>query len=172
MNLLTEDECREWLSRRIQEPFAGSAVEEAYRCSITYMIPSDSGRKTALARALSSVLNVEGEGLLWITGWSVFPSSENMALFLGYRRLVGDERSVHAAPGHLFAQGDLQTVECLLDLILYFFWDSDVFDSRSLWLRVSHDESVTINARDQEALGSVEEVLSEYGLRELSRSTY
>jgi hypothetical protein len=150
MKLIAEERCRAWLSERLGQSFDWTAVESAYPCSVTYMIPSDSGRKTALARALSTVIDCGGEGLLWITEWGVFPSSENMALFLGYRRSLGDDRSVHAAPGHLFVGHDLQMVECLLDLVLYFFWDANVFDSRSLWLRVTHDESVTVYARDIE----------------------
>lgn len=140
MKIVTEDECLSWLSTRLHEPFEWRIAARTYRERITYRVPGDAGRKTALARALAGVLAPDSEGLLWITEWGVFPSSENMPLFLGYRHSLGEERSVYAAPGHVFEEADLQVVECLLALILYFSWDASVFDAGSLWLQVSHDE--------------------------------
>lgn len=169
MKIISKQDCQAWLSGRFQEAFDWNVAKRAYGYSVTYMIPTDSGKKTALARALSAAIDSSGEGLLWITEWSVFPSSENIPLFLGYRRSLGDDRPLSAAPGHVFVGQDLETVECLLDLILYFFWDVNLFDSRSLWLHVSHDEVVTVHASNKETLCSVEEILLSFELTELSR---
>lgn len=171
MKIISEVRCQAWLSELFRESFDWDVAERTYSYSVTYAIPSDSGRKTALARALSAAIDCAGEGLLWITEWGVFPSSENMPLFLGYRHSLGGDRSVSAAPGHLFTAQDLQAVECLLGLALYFFWDASVFASRSLWLQVSHDEVLSVHARDAETLTLVETVLSPYDLKELSRAT-
>lgn len=170
MRIISEDDCRTWLSEKLHGSFDWNEAERVYGNSVTYLIPSDTGKKTALARALSTMVGGSGHSLLWITEWSVFPSSENMALFMGYRHSFGDERSVYAAPGHLFEAQDVQQVECLLDLILYFFWDASVFDAGSVWLRLSHDEVFSIRAKDLAALKSCEEALSRYQLKELSRS--
>lgn len=171
MNIIPEDRCKEWLSAVMQEPFDADVLGRVYGNSVTYLIPSDTGKKTALARALSALVGSSRGGLLWITEWGVFPSSENMALFLGFRRSLGEERSVYAAPGHLFVEADLERVECLLDLVLYFFWDASIFDGSSIWLQLSHDEVFTLNARDQNSLRVCEEALSRYELKELSRRT-
>jgi hypothetical protein len=170
MKIISEEDCHAWVSQKQGRSFDWGMVDHAFPWNITYLIPSDSGRKTALARALSAVLDCSGEGLLWITEWSVYPSSENMSLFIGYRRSLGEHRSVSAAPGHVFVEDDLEAAECLLDLILYFFWDANVFDSRSLWLQFSHDEYVSVHAKDQETLRSVEKLLSDFELKELSRT--
>lgn len=168
MKIVTEGECLAWLSKRLDEPFQWTSAERTYRESIAYLIPGDAGRKTALARALTGMLDPAGEGLLWITDWGVFPSSENVPLFIGYRRSLGEQRSVHAAPGHVFGEQDTEAVECLLDLILYFSWDASVFDANALWLRISHDEVISIFAKDRESLRAAEEVLSRHELKELS----
>ena len=172
MKIITRQDCQTWLSDEFQEAFDWNVAKRAYSYSVTYTIPSDAGRKTALARALSASIDSSGECLLWVTEWSVFPSSENMALFLGYRRSLGDERSLPAAAGHVFEEQDLEGVECLLDLILYFFWDAHVFDSRSLWLHVSHDEVITVHTKDKETLHSIEELLLSFELTELARATW
>jgi len=122
-----------------------------------------------LARALSTLVDCSSEALLWITEWGVFPSSENMALFDGYRRSLGEERSLHEAPGHLFHASDLQELECLLDLAIYFFWDASVF-AASVWLRVSHDEILSIHAKDELSLAIFEEPLRHYELKQLART--
>ena len=171
MKIITRQDCQTWLSDRFQEAFDWNVAKREYGYSVAYTIPHDSGRKTALARALRASIDCSGRSLLWVTEWSAFPSSENMALFLGYRRSLGDERSLPAAAGHVFVEQDLEAVECLLDLIFYFFWDAHVFDSRSLWLHVSHDEVITVHTRDKETLRSIEELLLSSELTELSRAT-
>src|ERR1700755_7937 len=84
------------------------------------------------------------DGCMWITGWGVFPSSENMALFDAYRRSIGETRPLQAAPGHLVQEGDDEKLECLLDLSLYFFWDVSLFDGATLRIALSHDEVLTV----------------------------
>ena len=171
MRIVTKKKSESWASARSEEPFTWPAMERVYCHNVTYLLPNDAGRKTALARALSSLLDTTGEGLFWITGWGIFPSCENMALFDGYRRSLREERSLNVAPGHMFEGSDLREVECLFDLVLYFFWDASVFDSHFIWLRISHDEVLTINARNREALASWQESLAAFELKELSSST-
>ncbi len=171
MRIVSEADSRAWLFGRWREPFTWPAAQRLYGCSVTYLLPADTGRKTALARALSASIDRSGEGLLWITEWGVFPSSQNMALFDGYRRSLGDDRPLHVAPGHLFQERDSQEVECLLDLVLYFFWDASLFDAGTTWLRFSHDEVFSVNATDEASLRAYEDGLALYELKQVSRTT-
>jgi hypothetical protein len=166
MKIIDRDGCTSWLSATLREPFDWDVARRHYDCSVAYLLPREAGRKTALARGLSSLLTT-GAGLLWVTEWSVYPSSENMPLFLGYRRSLGEERTLHSAPGHLFEDGDFQVVECLIALGLYFCWDLHVFDGDSLWLHISHDEVIAAHASDQQVLASADELLSLYSLDRL-----
>lgn len=151
----------------LDEPFSWLAVEQHYAWRVTYLMPTDAGRKTALARELSALIDSRGEGLLWITEWGVFPSSENMSLFEGYRRSLHDERSLRAAPGHVFRESDLRELECVLDMVLYFSWDASVFGAGATWLRISHDELFSVNAINGTELRQWQESLAEFELKEL-----
>lgn len=171
MRIISEAECHSWVSAKLQEPFSWPGVERRHSHSVTYLLPTDVGKKTALARALTALVGRPGEGLLWITEWGVFPSCENMALFDGYRRSLRDERTVRAAPGHVFRESDLPELECLLDLVLYFFWDATVFDAGSIWLRISHDEVFSVHARERTVVTAWKENLARFELKELSSRT-
>lgn len=171
MRIISETECESWVSEKLQEPFSWDVLERRHSHSVTYLLPSDAGRKTALARALTASLELPGEGLLWITEWGVFPSCENMALFDGYRRSLRDERSVRSAPGHVFRQTDRREVECLLDLVLYFFWDASIVAAGSMWLQISHDELFSIHASDRMSLQLWQENIARFELKELSSGT-
>jgi hypothetical protein len=154
---------------RMRQPFAWSSVERLYSCGVTYGLPSDAGRRTAIARAVSALVDCSSENLFWITEWGVFPSSENMALFYGYRSSLSERRRIHESPGHIFEEGDRQSFECLLDLTLYFFWDANIFDAGGVWVRLSHDEVLSINAKNESTIRSWTEDLRGYGLEELTR---
>lgn len=170
MRIISKSESHSWIAGTFHEPFSWHAVESRYVCNATYLVPTDAGRKTALARTLVTLLDSRSEGLLWITGWGVFPSSENMTLFQGYRQTLQDERSLSAAPGHVFGGSDLNELECVLALVLYFSWDASVFDAGATWLRLSHDEVLSVSTTDRETLGRWRENLLEFELEELSAS--
>ena len=169
MKIISADDCVAWLSATWCEPFAWPAAVRLYPCTITFKLPIDTGRKTALARGLTSLLTRDA-GLLWFTEWSVFPSSENMVLFQGYRRSLGEERPLSAAPGHLFGEGDLEAVECLVAMSLYFYWDLHGFAGDALWLHISHDEVIMAHARDRTILKPVAEFIRLYELERLSEA--
>lgn len=171
MKIVAENECHAWITERLREPFSWVAMTRAYSYSASYLVPNDAGKKTALARELISSIDSSGEGLLWVTEWGVFPSCENMALFDGYRRSLREERPLRAAPGHVFEDADVREMECVLDLALYFFWDVSVIDAGASWLRISHDEVVTISAQDSAVLLSWRDSLANFDLKELSNPT-
>lgn len=164
MRIVTESECEAWIGRQSQGAFSWASLERRYSHVATYLTPVDTGRKTALARMLSSVANGSGESLLWIRQWGVFPSSENMALFEAYRRSLSEHRALAVAPGHVFQNSDLEAMECVLALVLYFFWDASLFAGADVWLRFSHDEVFSIHARDKAVLTEWQEVVAPFEL--------
>jgi hypothetical protein len=93
-------------------------------------------------------LDVGDTGLLWVTDWSIFPSSENMLLFDTFRRAHGESRRIDEAPGHLFDRADKSTIECLIDLGLYFYWDLSIFDGRGTFIRIDHDDLLLVNTAE------------------------
>lgn len=169
MKIVSQIECHEWLREKLRKDFAWHVVEHHYAYGLTYQMPVDTGKKTALARLLSAGIDATETGLLWITGWGIFPSSENMALFDRYRESMGERRSIGTAPGHLFGKSDVVAIECLLDLSLYFYWDTSLFDARGIWIKTSHDEYVSVNAIDAVRLKDFEDSLSRLKLTRLAR---
>ena len=118
MKTISEAGCEAWLVGRLHSAFRWESVEVRHSHTATYSMPRDTGRKTALARTFSALADGPGEGLLWITEWGIFPSSENMTLFEGYRRSLNENRNLASAPGHLFGAAYIEQVESLLDLAL------------------------------------------------------
>lgn len=168
MRTTTYEEAAEWVTARgIGAPFNRGKAERFYAHRVSYALPTDVGRRTALGRALATFVEDTTAGLLWITEWGVFPSAENMPLFDGYRRSLGETRPLHEAPAHLFDRNDRQEVVCLLDLALYFFWDASIFDDDRLCIRLSHDEYVTVYARDEPSLAACRELFEHYRLQKL-----
>ncbi len=165
MKILSNEDGLVWLARNYQIE-EGSSLSSFFGHSVAYLIPADSGRKTAIARALRASVGNASEGLLWITGWGVWPSSENMNLFDGYRKSLGEHRSLQDAPFHLFTGSNSVELECLLDLILYFFWDAILIDgSHTSAFRISHDEYIEAHARDNATLSFGTDVLESAGLQ-------
>jgi hypothetical protein len=151
MKVISEEKCQEWLKDKLASSFSWEAVKAAYSYCISYQLPSDTGKKTVLGRVLIGCMAKAELGLFWINGWGIFPSSENMLLFDGYRKSLGESRSIHEAPGHIFNQKDLQNIECLFDLALYFYWDSSLFDE-NIVLRTSHDEYFVVYSKNKEQI--------------------
>jgi hypothetical protein len=94
MRFLSFSECVNWCSeRRISTPTGdrshAPAIEEPefYFADLPYDI--DSGRKVACAEHLYSLVEPSPETLLWLTAWSVWPSSQHMPLFDRFRQSLG-----------------------------------------------------------------------------------
>lgn len=175
MRIVSEMECWDWLKakfgmERIEQgmhsAFPYRELKAVYPHCASYSLPIDTGKKTCIARELVALIGASEPGLFWITDWSVFPSCQNMALFEGYRKSLGETRSVGDAPGHVFDASDLKSIECLLDLALYFYWDASLFDGEgNIVLRTSHDECFDIYAKDKERLATIQSDLEIFDLR-------
>lgn len=171
MKILSEQECQEWLENKVGRGSTWNTAGTDYASCIIYQLPIDTGKKTALARAMSHCIDTSQLGLFWITTWGIFPSSQNMALFDGYRKSLGENRPIHAAPGHVFGESDLQQLECLLGLALYFYWDASLFDGAgTIVLRASHDEFISIHARDEARLSLFQSNLESLNLKRMNKA--
>jgi hypothetical protein len=172
MKVISKPECADWLKANIASDFTVEKVEEEYPFGVAYLQPSDTGKKTALGRTLVGLLHVKSPGLFWITATGIWPTSENMALFDGYRESFGENRPLHAAPGHVFSGSDLKQVECLLDLALYFYWDSVLFEvPTGIAVKTSHDEYISVRAKDRDRLSQIERALIDFELEQLNPSS-
>lgn len=107
----------------------------------TYALPKDSGFKVALARRLVNMLLERGPLLFWITGWGVWPSSEQPDVFYRYRLSLGESRHLNEAPVHLSEPGDEEVLISLLCIALCFVWGFEIVSlDQRVGVTVSHDE--------------------------------
>jgi hypothetical protein len=136
----------------------------------TYSIPRDAGRKTALSRVFAYLLLRKSSVCVYVTGWGVWGSSENLDLFYGYRRSFGENRPLIEAPVHLFERTEEDTFVSILCMVFYFFWDAWVFDVEGKALvRISHDEWLEVRADDDEAIKEFVAELEKYEMPLLAR---
>jgi hypothetical protein len=147
VKILTSPECEEWLASRYGSSELDDALAQRFRDPRVFQLPAGVHRRTAVAHALVEALDPTAPGLLWITAWGIFPGAENLALFDGYRRSLGENRPLHEAPGHVFDGASIEEIECILDLSLYFFWDATLL-AEGTAARISHDEWIELRADD------------------------
>lgn len=145
MLFLTKDQCRRWASDHKYPPGeqANSVLADGppFLCQ-TFAIPSDAGARVALAREIwAGVGSGQPEALLWVTDWSVWPSSEHMPLADAMRRGFGEDRPLHVAPGCLVRLGEDEQALSVLVMAVLFLWDCWVLSptgKRAAFF--SHDE--------------------------------
>jgi hypothetical protein len=84
---------------------------------------------------------------------------------------LGESRLLIDAPGHIFAEADLERLEPLLGLSLYFYWDASLFDgSGALMVRWDHHEWLSIYAKGEDRLQQAIEKLGRYDLKEVDEA--
>jgi hypothetical protein len=93
--------------------------------SVRYFdIPQDPGVRVEVVRDLwQRIGSGKPETLIWVTDWSVWPSSEHMPLALGFRRGLGEERALKAAPACLARLAEDDDALSMLVLAILFLWD-------------------------------------------------
>jgi len=168
MKVFSQKECQEWLNTKFSGDSSWEVVKINYPHNLTFKLPVDTGKKTALAHLLISFFGAKQQGLFWITQWGVFPSSENMALFDGYRKSLGETRAVGDAPGHVFDESDLPKIECLVELALYFYWDAIIFEGVEVAVKISHDECLSIYVRDKVLLHEFENTFARLKIEQVA----
>jgi hypothetical protein len=156
MRFLSFSECVNWCSERgISTPTGdhshAPAIEEPefHFADLPYDI--DSGRKVACAEHLYSLVEPSPETLLWLTAWSVWPSSQHMPLFDRFRQSLGEFRPLIEAPGHLVTAADADDARSIIAVSLLFLWDCfGISASGREAFKVSHDEYCWFASRDSE----------------------
>jgi hypothetical protein len=111
--------------------------------------PTDSGKKVCLARQLVAFVASEGESLLLLDDWRVWPSSQHLPLLTRLREALGEQRPLIEAPGHLVDAADADDAVSLVAMSLLFFWDCYGLSATGRdGFYVSHDEYCRVVSRD------------------------
>jgi hypothetical protein len=169
MKILTKENASEMLGGEMLDTFVSQLSSRLRLVGDTYSIPPDSGRKTALSRLLAYLLLRSPDVCIYVSGWGVWGSSENLDLFYGYRRSFGENRTLMEAPVHLFERSEEGTFVSILCMALYFVWDAWVFDTEGkVLVRISHDEWLEVRANDEDARKELASELEKYGMSVLT----
>jgi hypothetical protein len=170
MRILTKENARELLSGEAVDTFISQLLSRLRLVRGPYSIPPDSGAKTALSRLFADLLLRDSSVCVYVSGWSVWPSSENLDLFYGYRRSIGETRNLVEAPVHIFEATEDAALVSILSMVFYFVWDAWVFDVKGkLLVRISHDEWVEVRADEDEAINEFATEFEKYGMTLLAR---
>jgi hypothetical protein len=163
MKFLTKKQSEDWLKSFNLNYFKDNLwISEA---RTDFLIPSDSGKKTAIARLIATSFCEDAEGLLLITDWSIWPSSENLELFRLIRLALGESTSLNETPGHCFASNDRASLECFLDIILYYNWDAMIFTSpKKMTCKLTNDDLILIDNNSGQCSNLIEDIKNLLGL--------
>lgn len=160
MQMIDESQTILWLAKGGIVDANGRPSLAAFVEVLNSAVPPDSGRKTALGRAVASVFTDDDEAMLWINEYGIWPSSEDRFLYEGFRRSLHEESPLHVKPGHLFSRDELAAVASLVALVLYFVWGAILYSpARALVIKISHDECISVFARSGTAVSDVVEML-------------
>ena len=166
MQFLTKEQCVAWVSKEgfdLGETPNYRDLEKVGVHKIRFATPSDAGARVALARTLWNSLGARSEGLVWVTEWGVWPSSEHMPLYTALRRAFGDKRPLIEAPGHLFQLGEDDNGLSFFLVAALFFWDVYLLraggDSAAF---LSHDEFCIVVSHDASEGAEMEKRLASF----------
>lgn len=153
MRIIDKEKTKNWLSsRRLLDPEGSLSLSGFFKIG-SYRIPPDSGKKTILSRIIASFFELEGESLLWINEYGIWPSCEDWTLFEGFRKSLGEHSSLFEKPGHIFSKQDLDFVSSFIAMTLYFCWGAIIVSTnKSLLVRISHDEMLDIYSKDEKVV--------------------
>jgi hypothetical protein len=163
MRIIGKEDTVRWLSAKGVSVWNDIPSFRKFYKALNSQIPADSGRKTAIGRALASHFNTADESLLWIHEFGIWPSSEDPNLFERFRQSLGEPRPLFDAPGHIFTQTDLKDVASLLSLVLYFIWGAVLYcPTKGLGIEIDHDEFITIFVMNKNDASKISEELKNY----------
>jgi len=146
MKIINKIQVIDWLSGRNILCGNNSLSIPDFAILHSFKIASDSGTKTNISRAIGAfVANCSCESLLWINEYGIWPSCEDANLFNGFRRSLGENEPVYIKPGHLFRIEDIDNIQSIIAMILYFVWGAFIVtESKDIVIRISHDEYIDI----------------------------
>jgi hypothetical protein len=101
LRFLTADECTEWCTQRGIR-LGSDGHPERYPSGagelVRFAFPDAPGPLPWLCRFVSECLKPRHECLLWVQGFGIFPSSENLHLYYWLRQSYGDLRLLREGP--------------------------------------------------------------------------
>jgi hypothetical protein len=101
-----------------------------------------------MAHWIASSLTFRMPTLLWITEWSVWPSSENRHLYYKLRHSYGGLRLLHEAPGHLFLEHEPEDLASFLQIAMLNGWGGYILTQADyVNAFFSHDEYIDFFAK-------------------------
>lgn len=152
MRFYTQQESEDWLrDRRRLKP---DLTPDAHTERMGY--PSEPHAVFGVAHWMATSLTFRMPTLLWITEWSIWPSSENLHLYYRLRHTYGDHRLLHEAPGHLFLEYESEDLATFLQVAMLNGWGGYVLtQAEYVNAFFSHDEYIDFFA---ETDGCLEEV--------------
>jgi hypothetical protein len=150
MRIFTAEGCAKWSEGLIEldaqrKPIRD--IDKPHRLSCAF--PSAFPQMLWFSRCIESALQPRESCLVWVTGWGIFPSSENLHLFYRLRHTYGDVRLLREAPGHLCLNYERAEVVTLVHLAVLFGWDihlvpavgyARAFVSHDEWIEIGFDE--------------------------------
>lgn len=156
MRLYTKEECEEWLRGR--ERPKPEAVPEVQMERFDY--PKEPHRIFIWAHWIATSLTFRQPTLLWLTEWSIWPSSENWHLYYTLRHSYGDQRLLHEAPGHLFLEHESEDLAPFAQVAMLNGWGGYIL-THANYVNVffSHDEYIDFFAKSDGKLAEIREEL-------------
>lgn len=168
MKIFDEKMAKKWLKDIPLANLNPYKLEDHFQFYEAYHLPVDTGHKTRLARVITE--NINNNGFLWITDWGAWPSCNNMDLWDGYRRSLGETRCLIDSPFHLFSPNDLRIVRTLLGMSLYFFWDAILSESPyDFIINTSNDEFIDIYANSESSFNKWTNCFNEFELEKMTK---
>jgi hypothetical protein len=152
----TKEECEKWL--RGLERSKPDAVPETQVERIGY--PTEPYHIFGMAHWIADSLTYRMPTLLWITEWSIWPSSENWHQYYKLRQSYLDVRLLHEAPGHLFLGHESEDLASFLQIAMLNGWGGYVLTQADyVNAFFSHDEYVDFFAKLDDNLAEVRKEL-------------
>jgi len=167
MKFLTRSECERWcVERGLQPPgeLRRSPGSSEY-LSYDFSIPEDAGARVALCRALWPGEWTQGQRLLWVDEWSVWPSGEHMPLFTKWRAAFGENRALIDARGHVVEPNEDDDGLSVLVMAALFLWDCWIYTENRTVVMISHDECGSVwQRRDVQQSNDWKDILRKFGV--------
>lgn len=164
MRLYTKEECEEWLRDR-ERPKPDTVPDNQVE---RFAYPTEPHRVFYLAHWIAASLTYQMPTLLWVTEWSIWPSSENWHLYYKLRQSYGDLRLLHEAPGHLFLGHEAEDLSSFLQIAMLNGWGGYILTQADyVNAFFSHDEYIEFFAKPH---GNLAEVRKEFGNSKSNRS--
>ena len=147
MTILTPAECATWCEERgySTPPHHRSIARGDGYAEYNFRIPKDAGARVALCRVLWQALSSDaGDGLIWISSWGIWPSSEHLPLFNTMRAGFSEHRGLEEASGHAFTADETDDPLSVLIVSCLFLWDCSFYRTDPGFVVLSHDECGTL----------------------------